>query len=164
MKPAAFELSRDVEKLVAFIGDRQSASYVEMSVHIGRTINGRDRYVLDSARRVLERQGKIFVAERGIGVRRATNGQIAVLSTSHPIDKTRRVTRRAKKRERHVNVQQLADDERRAFYLGRLVLEIIDRDTSRSFRNQIRVEIDKREGEVVSLNQLAVLPRHRQGS
>ena len=119
MKPS-FELHPDVEKLIGFLASRQRATYVEMSNFTGRQINGRDRYVLQSARRHLEsKQGICFAVERGVGLVRATNGQVAKLSTSQPIEKIRRETRRAGKRQTIVNIQALTPEDRLAFDVGR---------------------------------------------
>src|SRR5262249_43370139 len=113
-----------------------------------------------SARRVLEnRDGIIFAAERGIGIVRATNGQIANLATDHPINKISRMTRKAQKRQTRVNIQDLTSDERLAFAIGRVVVNAIGRTTLRSFRRQIAQEIEKRDGELISVNQIISLPR-----
>src|SRR4051812_25532142 len=137
MKPS-FEVSPDVERCCNFLESRDRASYTEISAHIGRKVNGRDRYILDSARRRLESQRDIlFVVERGVGLTRATNGQRATLSTSHPITKIGKVTRKAEKRQRRVNVQELDAEERLAFYVGRVVINAIGKNTLRSFRSRI---------------------------
>jgi predicted transcriptional regulator len=162
LKPS-FEMAPDVQKLVDHLAARQTVSYAEMSQITGREITGRDRYVLVSARRILENRGVIFAVQRGVGLTRANNGQVANLSTTHAISKIRRVTKRAKKREQHVNVQQLSADERLAFYVGRTVINAIGKTTLRSFRNQIRAEIEKRDGDIVSVSQLVTLPRLKKG-
>jgi hypothetical protein len=160
MKPS-FELSPDVAKLVAFLTDRQKATYGEMSDLTGRQINSRDRHVMESARRILEAKGVYFAVDRGVGLTRATNAQVAILSTSHPITKIKRVTRVAQKRQAHVNTQDLTDDDRLAFDIGRSVLAAIRNDTSKSLRAQLAREIAKNDGGVVSIDSLLALPRHR---
>jgi hypothetical protein len=164
MRRPSFELSADVEKCCAFLESRDRASYAEISSHLGRRVNGRDRYVLASARHRLESQrGIIFVTERGTGLVRATSGQIATLSTTHPINKIRRVTRKAEKRQVRVNVQELTDDERLAFYVGRVVVNAIGKNTLKSFRTRIKKEIEGRGGEMITINQVTALRRHRKG-
>jgi hypothetical protein len=159
MKPS-FEISADVEKLVAFLSERERASYSEMSSLVGRRLNARDRYVLTSARRILENtRGIIFETERGVGIVRATNGQIADLATSHPINTIKRLTRRAQKRQTRVNIQDLTADERLAFAIGRVVLNAVGKTTLKSFRQQIAHEIERRDGELVSVQQVVSLPR-----
>jgi hypothetical protein len=160
MKPS-FELSPDVAKLVAFLTDRQKATYGEMSDLTGRQINGRDRYVLISARRVLEAKKIYFAVDRGIGLTRATTSQVAILSTSHPITKMRRIERVARRRQAHVNTQELTDEDRLAFDIGRSVLAAIRNDTSKSLRARLAREIAKNDGGVVSIGNLLALPRHR---
>ena len=130
-----------------------------MSAHVGRRLDGADRHVLVGARRILENRGTIFVVERGVGLVRANNGQVAVLSTTTPIDKIKRVIKRAKKREQHVNVQALSADERLAFYVGRSVIAAIGKTTLRSFRNQIAQQIKENEDEPIAVSQLVTLPR-----
>jgi hypothetical protein len=160
MKPS-FELSPDVAKLAAFLTDRQKATYGEMSDLTGRQINSRDRHVMESARRILEGKGVYFAVDRGVGLIRATNAQVAILSTSHPITKIGRVTRKAQKRQAHVNTQNLSDDDRLAFDIGRSVLAAIRNDTSKSLRARLAREIAKNDGGVVSIDSLLALPRHR---
>jgi hypothetical protein len=98
-----------------------------------------------------------------------TNGQVAQLSTDEPIARIRRITHKAKKREVHVNVQALSEEERLAFYVGRVVLNAIGKNTLKSFRSQIRAEIERHggempePGEMMTFNQIAALPRHRKG-
>lgn len=153
MKPT-FELSEDVRKLVEFLEPREHASYPEMNRRVGRNLNGAERYVLTSARRVLERDsGKVFVTERGIGIRRATNGQVARLSTDHVVNKTRRVVRQGKKRDALVNVQSLDADDRDAYYIGRAVRQMLDATVGRKMRSKIAQEIQDRGGEPIDLTE-----------
>jgi len=157
-----FEASTDTQKCCDFLADKDRVSYNEISRHLGRKINGRDRYVLESARRRLEKQqGVVFVVERGVGLVKANNGQKASLSTAHPIGKIKRMTRKAEHRQRLVNVQELSADERLAFAIGRVVLNAVGKTTLRSFRNKIAKEIEARDGELVEINQVIALPRHR---
>jgi hypothetical protein len=168
-KPS-FEVSSDVDKCTEYLANHDRVSYNELSSYLGRKINGRDRYVLESARRRLERRrGVVFVVERGVGVVRATNKQVAQLSTDVPIRQVRRITNKAKKREIHVNVQELSEDERLAFYIGRVVVNAIGKNTLKSFRSQIKAEIERHGGEMIeshgggmiTLHQVAALQRHR---
>jgi predicted ATP-grasp superfamily ATP-dependent carboligase len=162
VKPS-FEMSSDVEKCCAYLESRDCATYAEISSHLGRRVNGRDRYILESARRHLEKHGIIFVTERGIGLVRANSEQLAKLSTTNPINKIRRATRRAEKRQAHVNVQELTEDERLAFYVGRAVINTIGKNTLKSFRTQIKKEIEKSGGEMITVSQISALRRHRKG-
>src|SRR5262245_38104710 len=150
MKPS-FEANPDVEKCVEYLARHDRVSYNELSAFLGRKIDGRDRYVLASARRRLERNGILFVVERGIGLVRANNRQIARLSTDEPIGRIKRITTKAKKREVHVNVQALSEDERLAFYVGRVVVDAIGKNTLRSFRSQIKEEIKRHGDEPITL-------------
>lgn len=149
----SLEVSPDVRKLVEYLDGRKSATYEDMNVHVGRKLNGRDRYVLHSAMRILERGRKMFVAERGVGVRRATNGQTATLSTDTVISKTRRVVRRGRKRQELVNTQELQSDERDAFFIGRAVTQMIDATVGRTMRSKIAHEIEDR-GEAVDVKDI----------
>jgi hypothetical protein len=160
-----FETSIDTRKCFDFLAGRERATYAEISEHVGRRVNGpHDRHVLDSARRMLERErGIVFVVERGVGLVKASNGQRAALSTTHPIGKIKRVTRQATKRHRLVDVQGLSTDERLAFAIGRTVLAAIGKTTLKSFRSKIAKEIAKRDGELVDIRQVLTLPRHRRG-
>jgi|SRR5215468_9896409 len=167
LKPS-FETSRDVERCTDYLASHDRVSYNELSSYLGRKVDGKDRYILQSARRRLERRGVVFVAEHGVGVVRATNGQIAKLSTDEPIRKIRRITNKARKREQFVNVQALSADERLMFYIGRVVVNAIGKNTLKSFRNQIKTEIERQGGEMpergggaMTLFQVAALPRHR---
>lgn len=159
-KPS-FEASPDVEKCEEYLLKRDRVSYDELSAHLGRQINGRDRYILQSARRRLEQRGIFFVVERGVGLVCASNRQVARLSTDAPIGKIRRIAGRAKKREVHVNVQDLTEHEREEFYIGRVVLNMIGKNTLRSVRSQIKAQIEKQGDEPVTLQQITALRRHR---
>jgi hypothetical protein len=161
MQKPAFEMSPDVERLVHFLLLRDRASYSEMNAHVGRQLSAKDRYVLESARRILENRGIIFVIERGIGVVRANNQQVATLSTTAPIKRIQRITKKANKRQAHVNVQALSADERLAFYVGRVVIDAIGKNTLQSFRTRIGKEIEKNEGEMPVLTQVTALGRLR---
>src|SRR4029077_12786171 len=160
-KPS-FETSVDVQKCIDFLRDKNRISYAEVSHHLGRKVNGRDRYILQSARNQLEKQQDIvFVTERGVGLARATNGQCASLSTIHPIARIKRVTRKAERRQRLVNIQELSADDRLAFSIGRTVLAAVGKATLKSFRSQIQRELEKRDGEFVTPDHVLALPRHR---
>lgn len=160
MKPT-FEASLDVEKLVAFLVDKPGATYAELGAMIGRQVQGRDRYVLESARRKLEKRGIFFVVERGVGLTRATNNQVATLSTSTPITKIRRVTKVAEKRQHHVDIQSLTSEDRLAFDVKRSVIAAIRKTTSKSLRTMLAKEIEKQDGGVFNINSVLSLPRHR---
>jgi hypothetical protein len=159
---AAFELSSDVELLVRFLTNRSSATYEEMSELVGRKVNGNARHVLVGARRILERSGIFFAVERNVGLVRATNGQVATLSTAAPVDKIRRTTRVAQKRQAHVNIQDLSAEERMQFDIYRSVIVAIAQNTSRHTRALLAKEILKNDGGVVNIASVLALPRHRQ--
>ena len=89
---------------------RLSALGIPTQTGVGRL--GRDRYVLQSAARRLEREGIVFVVTTGVGVSRANNGQIAALATDVPIEKIKRASRRARRRQQIVNIQELSADDR----------------------------------------------------
>jgi hypothetical protein len=161
MKPT-LELSADTQRLIDFLVSRDRATYAEMSSATGRNIEGRDRYVLSSARRVLEKQrGIVFAAERGVGVVRATNTQVATLATIHPINRIRRATSVAQKRQEQVNIQALTADDRLAFDIGRSVISAIRSNTSQSLRTRLREEIERRDGGIVNITSVLALPRHQ---
>jgi len=161
MVQPSFETSADVERLVDFLADKQQASYAEMTNLTGRKVDGRDRYVLTSARKMLERSGIFFAVDRGVGLVRATNGQVATLSTTHPIDRIRRTTRAAQKRQVHVNIQDLTAEDRLAFDIGRSVLAAIKQNISRRTRSLLAKEIERNDGGAVSISSVLSLPRHR---
>ena len=159
-KPS-FEANPDVDRCIDYLRRHDRVSYEELSRYLGRVINGRDRYILQSARRRLERQGTFFVVEHGVGLVRATNKQVASLATDDPIGRIKRIAGKAKRREVHVNVQALSEDERLAFYVGRVVIDAIGKNTLKSFRSQIREEIKRHGDEPITLTQLTALRRHR---
>lgn len=160
----AFELSREVEKLCDFLEKRQKASYVEMTELVGKDVAGKGRYVLASARRRLERAGIFYLAERGVGVVRASNANVSALATSQPIRKVRRIARTAKKREVHVNLQDMSADDRAAHFVGRTVLNIVEEAVGRALRKKIQEELDKSDGDsTITLSQLVTLPRFKGG-
>ena len=161
MKPS-FEVSPDVRKLAEFLRDREKASYAEMNPRTGRNINGTDRYVLYGALRHLQREHEIvFVVERGIGITRATNGQVAALSTDHTIRKTGRVIRRGRKMQPIVDSQALTSDQRDAFFIGRCVLQMLDVTVGRKMRSKIADEIKDRGGEAVDIKDVIGLFQKR---
>lgn len=161
MPQPQFEISPDARKLAEFLEKRDRATYAEMSRLTGRIVNGRDRYVLAAALRTLQRQNVVFVCERGIGVVRATNDQVAMLSTDHIHNKTRRVIKRGKKLERVVNTQKLSADERDAFFIGSAVTQMLDATVGRKIRSRIANEIKERNGEQVEVSDLIALFRKR---
>lgn len=137
MTKARFEISEDVEKCCKYLRDRKRITYAELSKELGRDIKKRDRYVLESARRRLEREGIVFVVETGVAVVRASDPQIASLSTEAAIDKTRRAAKRAKKREKIVNPQALSAEERTEFNIGRAVMGLLRQTVRTAVRNEI---------------------------
>jgi hypothetical protein len=161
MKPS-FEVSPNVARIVDYLMTHDSASYYELAQLIGRDVQKRYRYILSSALRILERQhNRLFMVAHGVGVTLCTNSQRAELSTTVPIIKIRRITRRAAGRQRSVNIQTLTAEERLAFDIGRSVLAAIQKDTSQSLRNMLAREIEKQDGGVFAINSLLALPRHR---
>ena len=158
MKPT-FERSIDVRRCIDFLESHEQLTYAEISDHLDRDVTGADRHVLTSARRHLEKKGQFFVVERGIGLVRADNGQVARLAGEHPISKIRRVTRRAQKTEVFVNTQELTAAERLQFSVNRVVLETIKQTTKRALRTKIGQAIERQDGELVKITQLISLPR-----
>lgn len=162
MKKPTFEANPDVDRCIDYLIRHDRISYDELNRYLGRQINGRDRYILQTARRRLERtRGIIFVVEHGEGLVRANNRQVANLATDEPIRKIRRITRVAKKREPLVNVQDLSEEERVALYVGRLVIDMVDRNTTRSARSNIRKQLKKHGDEPLTLSQVTALRRFR---
>lgn len=136
-----FSASPDVDTCAEFLRQHQGKeliTYAAIATATGRDIAGDDRYILQSARRRLEREGIIFVVETGKGIRRAKDAEIATLSTDAPISRTRKIAKTAKKRQRAVNVQNLSNEQRAAFYVGRAVLGAIEQATRKAFSNQVR--------------------------
>lgn len=161
MAKPSFEISPDTRKLAEFLQPREQATYSEMNRRIGRQIDGTDRHVLYGALRVLQREyGVVFVAERGVGIKRATNGQIASLSTDHAHRKIKRTVRRAKKIEPLVNSQTLSPDERDAFWIGRVVTQVLDVTVGKRMRSKIADEIKDR-GEAVDIRDVIALFQKR---
>jgi hypothetical protein len=156
MKPS-FEVSPDVRKLCEYLEQRDHASYNDMNRLLGRFVNGRDRYVLVSAMRRLQReQGIVFVVERGVGVRRATNVQIATLGTDTVITKSHRIVNRGKKLHPLVNPQALTAEEREAFWIGKSVTQAMSITMSRKMRRDIKEELDK-QGEEIDVTSVVAL-------
>jgi hypothetical protein len=160
MKPS-FEVSPDVRKLAEYLREREKASYAEMNRRTGRNINGADRYVLYGALRHLQRDEIVFVVERGVGITRATNGQVASLSTDHVIRKTGRAIRRGRKLQPIVDSQALTSDQRDAFFIGRCVLQMLDATVGRKMRTKIADEIKDRGGEAVDIKDVVALFQRR---
>jgi hypothetical protein len=161
MKPS-FEVSTDTEKLVTFLENRDRASYEEMNRVTGRTLNGPHRYILTTALKLLQRdQQKVFVNEWGVGVVRATNRQVASLSTDHVIRRTRNVVKKGRKLQPIVNTQDLTDDERHAFFIGRAVIQVMDNTLGRKMRSKIADEIIERGGDMVDVDQVVALFKKR---
>jgi hypothetical protein len=161
MPKPMFETSQDVQKLIEYLNVRDRATYDEMNQHLGRKINGRDRHILSGALYKLQRErDMVFVCERGVGVVRATNGQVAVLSTDVVLRKTGRIIRRGKKLQPIVNTQALTGDERDAFYIGRATTQMLDATIGRKMRSKIAEEIRDR-GEAVDIADVVALFRKR---
>jgi hypothetical protein len=161
MKPS-FEVSPDVRKLAEFLRECEKASYAEMNRRTGRNINGADRYVLYGALRRLQREHDlVFVVERGVGITRATNGQVASLSTDHIIRKTGRVIRRGRKLQPIVDTQALNNDQRDAFFIGRAVTQMLDATVGKKMRSKIADEIKDRGGEAVDIKDVVALFQRR---
>jgi hypothetical protein len=161
MPKPMFEVSPDVRKLTDFLHDRQHATYVEMNRRIGRQLNGADRHVLYGALRQLRREEIIFVAERNIGVRRATNGQVATLATDHGHRKIGRIVRKGRNLEPIVNTQEMEAEAREAFFKGCAVNQMVAFSISRKMRSKIAREIEDRAGEPVDVTEVVALFRKR---
>ena len=150
------ETSPDVQKCRDYLRSRQRATYREISQHLGRDVQRRDRHILENARRKLEREGIIFVVETGIGFVRANDSQIATLSTSVPIEKIRRLTKRARKREKIVNTPLLTDEQRAEMYIGRAILGAIQQATREALKHQITRAVNNG-GEPITIEQTLAL-------
>lgn len=156
MKPS-FEISTDVRKLIEFLLQRDMASYTEMSRLVNRELQGRERHVLESAKRAIQREhGIVFVAVRGLGIKRASNVQIASMATDHVHRKTKRTLNRAKKLDTLVNPQAMSNDARDNFYGGRMVNQALGYTLSRKFRSKIDKELADR-GEQTDLTDVIAL-------
>lgn len=150
-----FSASPDVDTCVEFLRqhrDKGLITYAAIATATGRDVTGGDRYILQSARRRLEREGTIFVVDTGKGLRRATDDQLATLSTDAPISRTRRIAKVARKRQRAVNVQNLSAEQRATFYVGRAVLGAIEQATRKALRNQLQ-PIANTNGEPIPIKQ-----------
>jgi hypothetical protein len=159
MDKPRFEASADVEKCYDYLKARQEATYRELSKFLGRDIAGRDRHIMESARRKLERIGIVFAVQTGVGLKRASHAQVATLATDTPIRKIKRAVKRSKKREKIVDVQQLSGDERAAFYVGRAVLGAVEQGVRRAFRNKIKEEVEVG-GPIPTADIVALFKRH----
>lgn len=152
MTKPRFEASPDVEACADFLRenkDRDLISYAALAEATGREdIAGKSRHILASARRILEREGILFVVETGVGLKRASDAQVATLATSEPIIKTRRIAKKAKKRQSAVNVQNLTGEQRMAFWIGSAILGAIDQAASRAFKNRVTAAADKADGAI----------------
>lgn len=137
MRKPSFEASSDTLRCMDFLRSRQRASYLEISQHLGRDVRKRDRYVLESARKQLEREGIIFVIERNVGLSRANSEQIATLATVIPMERIKSVTHKAKKREKAVNVQELSSEARARFYIGGAVLGMIEMMNGKAAKKEV---------------------------
>ncbi len=153
MTKPMFEISPDVLHLIEYLRSKSRAGYTELSRLVKRDLQGRDRYVLESARKVLKKDGIVFVVERGIGLVRATHPQMASLSTTNAIVKTKRHMRRAKQIEDIVNVQSLSDDERLEFNVGRAVVGAIRQSVRTAFRNEARRAVMENNSEPIPVKQ-----------
>jgi hypothetical protein len=162
MTKPTFEVHPDVLRLERYLGDRDRASYNEMSGEVGRMIRGRDRHILYAAtRRLLRDRGIVFVTERNWGVVRATNGQVARLGTDAVIRKTGRAVRRSKKLHPLVNTQDLSDYERDAFWIGKAVVQGLDVMVGRKMRSKIAEEIREQREETDIKDLVALFSRPR---
>lgn len=152
MTKPRFEASPDVEACADFLRenkDRDLISYAALAEATGRDdITGKSRHILASARRILEREGILFVVETGVGLKRASDAQVATLATSEPIIKTRRIAKKAKKRQSAVNVQNLTGEQRMAFWIGSAILGAIDQAASRAFKNRVEKSANVTDGPI----------------
>lgn len=152
MTKPRFEASPDVEACADYLRankDRELITYGAIAEATGREdITGKSRHILASARRILEREGILFVVETGQGLKRASDAQVATLATHEPIIKTRRIAKKAKKRQSAVNVQNLTGEQRMAFWIGSAILGAIDQAASRAFKNRMKDAADKTDGPI----------------
>lgn len=161
---ARFEASTDTDTCADYLRKHHAdglITYTAISQATGRDIGGKDRHILQSARRQLERENIVFVVETGVGIRRASDQQVATLSTDVPIAKTKRISRTARKRQRAVNVQNLTDDQRAAFYVGRAVLGAIAQATRKAFRNKLQGAVNSSDGPLQLKQTLEMFERLR---
>ena len=85
-KKPIIEISQDTRVLAARLSKvepEQTVKYESLSVLIGRDVRGRSRYVLSSARRMVEREhGIVFGAVMGVGLKRLLPEQIPAVGES----------------------------------------------------------------------------------
>lgn len=159
--PISFEVSPNARILAEFLLPLEQATYDEMNKLIGKKINGNSRHILYRALRQLQRDHEIiFVVDRGVGLVRATNAQVATLSTDHVAHKVRRTVHRGKRMQPIVNTQELTSDQRDAFYIGRAVTQMLDAAVGRKMRSQVAEEIKDR-GEAVDISRVVALFKKR---
>lgn len=150
-KHPRFKASEDVEACADYLRAKKTSGIItfeQLETATGRDIRGKDRYILTSARRILEHEALVFVSITGRGVARASDAEVATLSTNVPIEKTRRIARTAKKRQRNVNIQNLTDEQRAAFWIGSAVLGAINQAASRALRDKMREEVNVTDGAI----------------
>jgi len=156
-----FKSSPEIERLTEWLRPLQKATYSQISAFVGSDIQKAKRYMLSIARDRLEKDGIFFLVDRNIGIVRASNTNLVHLSTTQPIAKVRRIVSKSKKREVFVNTQELTPEVRLTFAIGNTCLTFAGKMTSRGMRTQIAKELEKSDGEVITLQQLVTLPRLR---
>jgi hypothetical protein len=132
-----FERSADIEKCTEFLRNKSEATYGELSTLLNRDIQGRDRYILTAARNRLEREGIVFAVMTGVGIRRATDAEVAAMSTTAAIHKIKRTVGRSRKRHKAVNTQGLTAEERDNFFVGIAVIGAVGQAARAAFRTRL---------------------------
>lgn len=97
MKKPQFEMSHDTRILADLLRKvpiGEAASYSDLSAAIARNVQEDARYVMQSALRSLEREGIIFGAIRGVGVKRLNDAEM-VSAADDAIPRIRRLSKRA---------------------------------------------------------------------
>jgi len=91
------ETSMDTRLLVQKMEKTEMGEVVEyndLSNHIGRNVQDKARYVLESARRILVREHRmVFAAVRNVGLRRMDDSQLAAIG----VDARKRINRASKR-------------------------------------------------------------------
>lgn len=124
------ELSADTKAIITRLREMaigELVTYDELSGIIGRDIQ-RNRYILDSARRNVEREdGAVFGIERGVGIRRMTADEAPNIGIQSRKSIRRKADRGAKRIERAVSrANDLPDDVARKAYGEIATLRLIE--------------------------------------
>jgi len=133
MKKPIFQANPDAAILENLLDTRCNGglvSYQEMSAAICRNVRGEGAHILQAARKRLERQGKIFAAVSGEGLRFVVDSEKADLLS----DAAHKINRAAKRWIRRGSVDDITKLEpavRLKFTLGMSRLALVEMSTSR---------------------------------